>query len=302
MTLSGGEPDDQRTAGFALFAVLSFSLLAAAIAAPFLTGSKTRALVARNVAQEMRGNMSARGLMNIAAARLAEKRKAPDFVMPRAVDCRIGNGFVSFAFQGHGGLIDLNRAPRDLLVLGFRAFGYDMFDAGRLAETVIQFRAADGAQQFGDLDIVRGGFKHAEFETISELADFNGTFPSSLPDRQLPFTVHNGTGTIYYDQVPEELQLALKAVPETQAYFVVQGSSAPSAVSIRVILSIAGRPGFQAAAIARSADSEVGQVFLSPISVTPAFREARNVSYGGDCSSFFGDALYRAINILVTDQ
>lgn len=294
--------DDRRTAGFALFAVLSFSLLAATVAAPFLTGARTRALVARNVAAELRRDMIARGLMHIAAARFVELRKAPDFAMPSKVNCQIGPASVVFTFQGHGGLIDLNLAPKDLLMIGFGALGYDTADADRLAEAVVRFRAADTRLLNDHSEHVRGGYKHAAFETVSELGDFQGISGKTQFELQELFTVHNGTGTIYSDQVSDHLLMALKTLPETQTYFVVQGTSPSTAVSIRTEVSNPGRPAFQIAAVVRGTDTEIGYAFLSPMKVDTVSEFKRSGGISVECGQFFSEQMFATMNTIVAEQ
>jgi hypothetical protein len=302
MMLSRSTLDNHRSAGFALFAVLSFSLLAATVSIPFLTGARTRALVARNIVAELRGDMITRGLVQIAAARLFDLRHAPDFLMPRTVKCRIGETSVSFVFQDQGGLIDLNMAPKELLIIGFGALGFEPAIADRFADTVIEFRGTASKRTSIAPTPVRGGYKRAKFEAVSELVDFDRIEGSVVPLLTSVFTVHNGTGTVFVHLASEKIQEALKVIPETQAYFVVQGQAMSSPVSILVAISNPRYPTYQASAVIRGEEANTGHTFLSPITFEPTSELVPEAESPGSCDMFFGDKMLAVFNTLLVGK
>lgn len=283
--------DSDRNGGFALFAVLSFMLIAAAVATPFLTGARTRALIARNVASELKDRMVVRGLISIAAMRFIERARVSGSSLPRRVTCDFDEGSVDFVFQDHNGLIDLNVASAELLVLGFQALGRSEADAVLLAEAVVAFRAVSPDRAATRTVSVQGGDKHLQFESVYELEDFKDPGERGFRDAASIFTVYNGTGTIHADDAPVALKTLISALPSSNSFFVVQGNSASTTASVQAVVRRGGKPSVNGVAVVRSMETKNGMTFFSPIRSTRGEDNLDLVSTAISCSEFFGTQL-----------
>ncbi len=298
MTAQSVGHSDERDAGFALFAVLSFLLLSAVVATPFLTGARTKALIARNVTAELKDRLAARGLLVLAGQRYASWARLGDPTLPRQVFCDTQGGSVRFSFQNHAGLVDLNAASPDLLALGFAALGALPDKAQRLADAVIAFRTvATGTAQPEPLS-VRSGYKHGQFESVAELEDFTAPEGVSLADADALFTVHTGTGTLYQSEAPAALAAAINAMPQSSAYFVVQGQVPSGALTVKAQMLRRGKPALLAEAIVRPTEAGSGLVLLAPVRLVdvPTSQEAGAQTLS--CEAFFGKPAAVAIAAL----
>jgi general secretion pathway protein K len=116
--------DANRDAGFALLVVLAFLVLAASIATPFLTSTRTYAFATRNVAKAAIGGEQLRGAIAIAATGYAA-RALDGTDLPKQVTCAMSQPgiTIAFDFQNHAGLVDLNAASAEALKTGFLALG-----------------------------------------------------------------------------------------------------------------------------------------------------------------------------------
>lgn len=204
---------DTAQGGFALFVVLMFLMLAAAIATPFFSTARDYALILRNGTQASRERTVSDGLLALSAQRYFELAGRQER-LPAQVSCAVGdNGETLFvSFQNHVGLIDLNAASSQLLRLGFVALGVDASAAQQLAAAVESYRSPDpGARPAESGAPIFGGLKKAPFESPAELLDFR--LPASVDAEALAsvFTVHARLDGIIEGFVSPRLAKALGA-------------------------------------------------------------------------------------------
>ncbi len=295
-------PDDGggQDNAFALFAVLSFLMLAATILIPFVTSARTQALISRNVASELKDRMAMRGLIEISAYRLFMNARQPEFITPNSLLCQFDQASVAIYFQNHAGLIDLNAASADLLALGFQALGVGANDALNLAQATIQFRMVATGPATEPLVAIRGGYKNALFETVDELLDFS--LPTSARPAQLKniFTVHSATGTILDEAVSEPIKEVLKDQPQSATYFVVSGQPPLDTVTASVEVYRRGKTKVLASAIARPTDINSTSALVSPVTVSWQPETTDTIEGGrSPCSDFFEASELSAIQSLV---
>lgn len=203
---------DGHQAGFTLFVVLAFLLLLAAIATPFFSSARSYALVARNVGRASQQRAVAEAILTIAAQRYLELL-TPQFAMPDTVKCEVHKTrqSLTISFQDHAGLIDLNKAPAELLRVGFAALGADRLTAEKLAAEVESYRGvADpaGPAEAGSAKSVKSvaeGQEQGPVKSIAELLDFE-LLPLADPAHLgRIFTVHSRSAQVDPAYVPEVL-------------------------------------------------------------------------------------------------
>lgn len=290
-------------AGFALFAVVSFLLIAGSIATPFFINTRIEALVARNVANEARARYVLSGLIELAAFRYVEKHAAGDAQLPTALSCEFSSGArIAFSFADHSGMIDLNATSVDLIALGFRSIGVEPSEATALAGDVLTFRTVAGSEQQAGVRPIRGGYKHGLFESVSELMDLTLLRGTTLEAIRAVFTTHSGSGTIDRDHAPLALRAVIASMPESQLPFVIEGSKRLPALSVRATV-LQGRqpPRTGLAVVVRDSSVRLFQ------SVEP-FRLVGAVSSDLDftrrpetsCEEFFAPGLIAQMEALLT--
>lgn len=160
--------------GFALIAVLGFLMLLAIFLTPFATSARLQALLVNNELQNLRLNSTAEAIDGYLIWRLSKdlawRRLADRGEIDRA-GCREKDTDYAVSIVAHGQLISLNSAESTLIESGLNSIGIDGMRAPRLASDIIAFRSPRGDDE--ENDRVQSGLKHAPFEDISELYDFN---------------------------------------------------------------------------------------------------------------------------------
>jgi general secretion pathway protein K len=304
MNDGGASGTNQNDFGFALFAVLSFMLLAAAVVTPFLTNARTDALIARNVTNEIGNGMLADGLIALAANQIWKKIHLPGFTIPKSLKCQLGPTTIKFDLQNHAGLIDLNAASADLLKVGFLASGYAADISEDLAQTALRYRSVEQLQGPASLVEVAGGLKGGLFEAVDELNDFRVRQTKLRPDYRSIFTTRTATGTILDTALPSATQLVLKDMPASNIYFVVSGSPPLVAMTLTVALSRHGKFQFGASTeFGRNSVAEFGR--LSPLRVfdKQVEVEADAVSTElSNCSSLIDQDALSAMRVLLVGE
>lgn len=229
---------DQNSAqsGFALFVVLMFLMLAAAIATPFFSTARDYAFIQRNVSQTSRERSASEGLLSLSAQRYFELAGRQER-LPAQVSCKAGNNGETMlvSFQNHLGLIDLNAASSQLLRLGFVALGVDDSAAMQLATVTESYRSPEPAGRPGDsIWPIFGGLKNAPFESSAELLDFG--LPQGVDAEALGgvFTVHAGVDGIDEGFASPHLAKALGATSAGGALSPSAGATPVPAVTVTV--------------------------------------------------------------------
>lgn len=288
--------------GFALVTVLAFLLMAAAFAVPFLTGAKIQALVTRNTSTFTQEKILLRGLMEMAGTRFFERYQDRDIEIASAVRCpAVGAGRpeITFQFQDHSGLIDLNAASAEVLAIGFESLKMARDEAAALAGEVVRYRTLDvGKPVGGGLSTPRGGYKHALFERSAELQDLlaDANVPNHEIDRV--FTVHSGTGTVDEAAAQGALRARLDSLNISERYFVVSDVRRGTTLTIGVGLAFANGQSMSGHAVLSPGETSGQARFLEPPSFDGSAGKAGPDAAGSAsaCSGFFDPALLEAID------
>jgi general secretion pathway protein K len=161
------------------------------------------------------------------------------------IDFRLGRARVLAAFQSETGRIDLNAAPKPVLMSLFTALGARPADAEGYADRVIGWRspppqtggddAEAAAYQTAGLPYAPRG---APFQDVGELWLVHG-LPSALVDRALPYvTVFNGSAQVNVLAAPPLVLAALPGVTPEQvnAVLAARRSAAPDPQAVLAAL------------------------------------------------------------------
>ena len=285
--------------GFALFVVLSFILVTASIATPFLIGAKTQALISRNTLDAVRNKLILRSLIEIAGTRYFE-RYADRTVIPAVhVSCPT----VSFDFQDHAGLIDLNAASPEVLAIGLESLGVSSLQAEKLAMEVIRFRSvSSGSQPDGDGGQPKNGYKNAQFENAMELLELAETAGVELPQLHEVFTVHSGTGTIDLVATQGRLLERLERLSAAERFFVVNDVRRTNAVTVAATIQLAPGERASAQAVMGSSPGSGLMRLLGPLSSSRSDEGAPNAAAPPslECEAFFDPVMINAIKRLTS--
>jgi len=185
--------EDSDDSGFALLAVLGFILLFAMFLAPFAASSRLKALTVGHEYNRARLGNAVEAINGYIAWRLSADprwRGAVDGGGLFSSECAIKDVSMKIAIIPHASLINLNTAEEPLLVSGLKGIGLIGIDAQDTAQKVMWFRSP-GTSNGDDRGIV-GGPKHAPFEDISELHDFEALRGVALADLGHVFSVREG--------------------------------------------------------------------------------------------------------------
>jgi hypothetical protein len=285
-------------AGFALFVVLSFLLIATSVTVPFLMNSKISALVSRNTVQTTREKELLRGILLVTALRYYELYQIRQSRPVRAVSCVFPEISLSLNIQDHSGLIDLNAASADLLSLGFLSYDLPSLTALRLAETVVRFRSVDAAISSPENGLaVRNGYKNALFEDVEELHDLLVAANTPIANLHHVFTVQSGTGTIDAATAPKQLLAVIEERPAIDRYFLVNDTRRINAISVFVEISNQNGSETSARATFGPSGNEALPVFLSPVKLNQKSdaREASARDGKVNCDQFFDQQMLQAL-------
>lgn len=231
---------DPPNGGFALLAVMSFLLVVAAASIPFFSSATVQAKTVRNMVQETRERVLLQGLAELAGYYYVLQHATGAAALPERIVCAPSAGLeVHFTFTNHSGLIDLNAAGLDLLVLGFRSLGTDTAVSSTLADDVVANRSADLSIQSSTKESperVRGGYKHALYESVAELMELDLPHGISFDDLAGVFTTYSRSGTIDRAHTPPRLEATLSTVAESQMIFAVRDTRRLPALSVQAAL------------------------------------------------------------------
>lgn len=184
---------ESSDSGFALLAVLGFILLFAIFLAPFAASSRLKALAAGHEYNQARLGNAAQAINGYIAWRIGVDPRWRDVVDDgsfSASKCAIKDVSMRISIVPHARLINLNTAEEPLLVAGFRGIGLVGIEAQDTARKVMHFRSPGTGN--GDDSGIDAGPKHAPFEDISELHDFEAVRGIALSDLGRVFSVREG--------------------------------------------------------------------------------------------------------------
>jgi hypothetical protein len=291
---SKGRTSRTSDGGFALFVVLSFMLIAAAVTAPLLMGAKIQAMVTRNTWNATKGRIAHRGLLEMAGVRYFERYQDRTAAPAISVSCP----GVTFRFQDHGGLIDLNASSAEVMAIGFESLGLTSVQAGGLAEEVVRFRSVNtGLPDVGGISPPKHGYKHALFENTVELLELLETSGAKLTGVDDVFTVHSGTGTVDVTASQGRLAATLETLNASERFFLVNDVRRSNAVTITVAMRSNRAQPSLAHAVIGMAPSSAEARFLSPVSYQSQVKSARDdlPPPSLDCADFFDPVMQDAV-------
>jgi general secretion pathway protein K len=203
--------------GFVLVSVLWIAGLLAAVASTFALAVRLHVMSEANLAGSMEAELAADGLVRLIAYRLA----AEPFLETggeMAVNgepnlCRFDQDkHAVFTVQDQGGLVDLNRAPLNVLATLIEKASRQGSDPLTLAEALADFRDSDDIR-FGvtsggpEESLIAGGpgMKNAPFQSVDEIEE---VIPAAMADlaRLKPLlTVYSRQDGIDPDVAPKAL-------------------------------------------------------------------------------------------------
>lgn len=164
---------------------------------------------------------------------------------------RVGAAQLTVAFQTEAARIDLNAAPKELLIGLLIGFGASPLDAGGYADRIIAWRTKIAAQNI-DTDSENSFYlsaglgytpRHAPFAHVSELWLVHG-IPPVLVERMLPFvTVFSGKPQVdVIDAAPQVIAALPNMTPEiVQAIVAARDAGALDRKSLPNLLGGAGQ-------------------------------------------------------------
>jgi general secretion pathway protein K len=256
---------ETKESGFALFVVLSFLLIAAAITTPFLASARIEALVSRNVGQSTKDKILLSGILNVAAVRYFELYQNPQARPIRRVYCTFSSLDLILEFQDQAGLIDLNAASADVLALGLESLGVGGDILTSLVNEVVRYRSVEArAADVSSASQPRNGYKHALFEHVEELNDLMVTAGISSGTISDIFTVHSGTGTIDEAAAPDHILSAIEKRPAIDRYFVVNNTRRTNAITVSIKLQRPNAHQTNARAVFGRGENGLGIKSISP--------------------------------------
>lgn len=217
MPRAGGRP---RERGVVLVAALWISVLLAIIASAALSGSTADRRIAANLHERARARALADAGVNQALYALLVPEAAPSWPLDgSAVTMEIEGQAVRVAIRDEVGRIDLNAAPEELLQALFRSLGLPAREAGRIADSVADWRDRDGLRRLNGAeagDYVAAGLPRrpadGPFGEVEELALVLGVTPELAARARPALTVLSGRPAVDPRTAPPEVLRALAAL------------------------------------------------------------------------------------------
>jgi general secretion pathway protein K len=248
-------PNSER--GFIIVAVLWMLAALATLASVYSIYASNTAMASHVEDDRLQAEASLKAGVELAAARLSAGQAATrstfgDFVF------RIGRSKVAVRYESEGARIDLNKAPKPLLVGLFTTIGLDAARAAYCADRIIGWRtkgvvAAENEEgQAYRLAGVPYPPRQSPFESILELPLVLGLSPD-IVQRILPFvTVFNGEAEIDPATAAPEVLAALPGMnPQLLQQALAQRAQNPH--DAQALQKALGPAGNQAAARQRKA-------------------------------------------------
>ncbi len=231
MNIFSGNAETRPTAsdGFIIVAVLWLLAALATFASIYAVYVLDTAAAFRTYDDRLRAEALVSGAVELAAYQLTSK--AEHHPTHGRFSFRMGQAYVAVEFRSEAARIDLNAAPKQLLVGLFGALGHRV-DAERYADRVIAWRTAPVKGQDSEVpDYQAGGRQYAPrgapFPNSGELARVD--LPMELVERALPLvTVFSGIEKVDVLEAAPEVIAALPDITPGQLNAVLaQREAAP---------------------------------------------------------------------------
>ncbi|MGO9672601.1 MAG: general secretion pathway protein GspK [Methylocella sp.] len=213
----GGAQGLRGERGFIIVAVLWILMALAALASAFALYASNSAVAARLSSDRLQADALISAGLELTALRIAG-RSAED---PRSFgefQFQMGGAAVTARFRSEGARIDLNAAPKELLVGLFTTLGAKPDDAAYFADRIVGWRKKnEGTVQNKELDAYKDaglkyGPRQSPFQNVAELRFVLG-IPPEVVERAMPFvTIFNGLPQIDAIVAPPEVIEALPRI------------------------------------------------------------------------------------------
>ncbi len=215
--LTAGGPQGQQ--GIALIMVLWLVVLLTIVAASFATHSRVETRMAGNLLERQKARLLietgfSRALLELMAASSDERWKVDGEIH----ELQQEQGSLRIAIRNAAGLVDLNRASRDVLYNLFSLLSDDQDTRDRLVDALNDWRDGDDLKRLNgaeDDDYAHAGLDYGtvdrDLESVDELGYVIG-FDQDAVDRLRPYvTVYSGLNQIDRTYASQELVDILKS-------------------------------------------------------------------------------------------
>jgi general secretion pathway protein K len=210
---------DPSRRGFALVVVIWGIGLIGVLVMAFMSAARWRALSGANIAAAAQADALADGALALAVLEQARhgrraRGQTEDFFDGRPRFCALSNAAVAIAIEDEAGKVDINAAPRELLLALLHGLGIEPNRANRLAADIIAFRSASGASARVEDDAYRAarlpfGPKRALFQTTLELDQVLGIDEALFRDLLPLTTVYSSRPGVDIATAPPALLIAM---------------------------------------------------------------------------------------------
>jgi general secretion pathway protein K len=204
------------SAGFIVVAALWIVAALATLAMTHATYVRATAFALADYDLRLQGQELARAGVELAVYRLTENPQARP--SQGKFGFRLGKAGVAVDFRSENSRVDLNFAPKQLLVGLFTVLGAEREDAEGHADRIVAWRtpatsqAADNEEMLYRSAGMNYGPRHGPFQHVNELGLVAG-LPPDLVDRALPYlTVYSGQPEINVSDAAPEVLAALPGV------------------------------------------------------------------------------------------
>lgn len=206
-----------RERGIALVTVLWVMAFLVVVAAAVGSQARNETYLARNLVDSAQARQLAEGGIYLVIHDLLTRPAGQGRAATGATRYRLEDGEVALVVQDEAGKIDLNAAPRELLLGLLKAAGMNALEGDRLADAILDWRDTDSLRRLNgaeDRDYRAAGLDHGAkdgpFDTVEELRGVLGMSEALFEEIRPALTVHTGRAQIDPAVAPE---LALRAVP-----------------------------------------------------------------------------------------
>ena len=208
----------QRQRGIALVMVLWLVVLLTIVAASFATHSRVETRMAGNLVEREKARLMAQSGLNRALMELMVKNTDQRWTFNgEAHELQAPQGSLRIAIRNASGLVDLNRASREVLYNLFTLVSDDPEVREQLVDALEDWRDSDDLRRLKgaeDSDYAAAGYDYGsadrDLESVDELGYVMG-FNRDAVNRLRPYvTVYSDMGAVDYNFASEKLTNLLK--------------------------------------------------------------------------------------------
>lgn len=204
--------------GIALIMVLWLIVLLTIVAASFATHSRVETRMAGNLVEREKARLMTQSGLNRAVMELMVTNNDQRWTFNGEVhEIQDTQGSLRIAIRNASGLVDLNRAPRDILYNLFSLISQDTEVREQLVDALSDWRDSDDLRRLKgaeDSDYISAGYAYGtadrDLESVDELGYVMG-FDRDAVNKLRPYvTVYSDVGSVDYNFASETLAALLK--------------------------------------------------------------------------------------------